>query len=159
MEKGKHSPTWREKMEKDMLPKLVNVPPKWATLIGKGKMLIPTPLLVDAAVRKIPKGKLATVNTIRHYLADKAGADMTCPLTTGIFLNICAHAAEEDKLSGKKRVTPYWRVLKEAGQLNPKFPGGTDRQAAYLSEEGFQVMASKSGKHYFVNKYAEKCFF
>ena len=159
MEKGKHSPTWREKLEKDMLPKLVNVPPKWATLIGKGKMLIPTPLQIDAAVRKIPKGKLATVNAIRHYLADEARADMTCPLTTGIFLNISAHAAEEDKLNGKKRITPYWRVLKETGQLNPKFPGGIVQQAAYLKKEGFEVLGSKSGKHFFVKNYAEKCFF
>lgn len=159
MEKGKHSLTWREKLEKEMLPELVNVPPKWATLIGKGRMLIPTPLLVDAAVRKIPKGKLATVNGIRHYLADESGAYMTCPLTTGIFLNICAHAAEEDKINGKKRITPYWRVLKEAGQLNPKFPGGIDQQAAYLRKEGFDIMTSKSGKRFFVKNYEQNVFY
>ena len=91
---------------------------------GTGKMLIPTPKLIDELVRKIPKGRLATVNQLRENLARRFDADITCPLTTGIFLNISANTSEEDLASGKKRVTAYWRVLKEGGKLNPKFPGG-----------------------------------
>jgi hypothetical protein len=124
MKKGKRSPSWRDKLEKEMKPKLVEVPGQWAKRIGHGKMLVPTPLLVDAVIKKIPKGKLATVNLIRDYLAEAHKADITCPLTTGIFLNIAAHAAAEDRLKGKKDITPYWRVLKESGKLNLKFPGG-----------------------------------
>ena len=84
---------------------------------------------------------------------------MTCPLTTGIFLNISAHTAEEDKLSGKKRITPYWRVLKEAGQLNPKFPGGYSSTGGLSQKEGFEVLGSKSGKHFFVKKLCREMFF
>jgi len=35
-----------------------------------------------------------------------------------------AEAAEEDLKSGKKRMTPYWRVVKADGSLYQKFPGG-----------------------------------
>lgn len=106
-------------------------------------MLVPTPILVDEVVRKVPKGKLVTVNNIRDKLADNFGADVTCPLTTGIFLNIAANTAEEDKLSGKRKITPYWRVIKNDGSLNPKFPGGVLQQAAKLKQEGFIILKGR----------------
>jgi alkylated DNA nucleotide flippase Atl1 len=153
MVKGKSSKSWREKLEKNIEPKLVPVPEKWGSRIGYGQMLIPSPLLVDAVVRKIPKGKLATVNIIREYLANKFNADITCPLTTGIFLNIAANAAEEDKAKGKTKISPWWRVLKEGGKLNPKFPGGVEQQAAYLNKEGFKIITGKSKDKLFVKDY------
>lgn len=138
-----------------MEPRLVGVPDVWAKTMGSGKMLIPTPRLIDELVKKIPKGKLSTVNQLRETLADRYHADVTCPLTTGIFLNISANAAEEDLASGKKKVTPYWRVLKDGGQLNPKFPGGCDLQASYLRKEGFEVLPAR-GKDKFVVKDFDK---
>ena len=36
-------------------------------------------------------------------------------------------------------LTPWWRVLKKGGFLNPKLPGGVERQAALLAEEGVRV--------------------
>ena len=143
MKKGNSSKSWREKLEKGMKPKLVDVPDKWAARIGHGKMLVPSPLLIDKTIQKIPKGKLATVNILRDRLANKYKADMTCPLTTGIFLNIAANTAEEDKMKGKKHITPYWRVLKTNGTLNEKFPGGTEQQASYLKAEGFEILKQK----------------
>jgi len=106
---------------------------------GKGTMLIPTPKLVDALIRKVPKGKLVTVSELRRRLAADFAADVTCPLTTGIFVRIAAEAAEEDRANGRARVTPYWRVVKDDGSLNPKFPGGLDNQARYLRDEGFTL--------------------
>ena len=143
MKAGKSSPGWRTKLEKDIKPKIVDIPEKWAQRTGHGTMLIPTPLLVDQLIKKIPKGKLATVNMIREKLSDDYKADMTCPLTTGIFLNIAANTAEEDKSAGKVRVSPYWRVLKEGGCLNPKFPGGVEKHAGYLKQEGFTIIKGK----------------
>lgn len=156
MNKGKSSKSWREKLEKDIKPKLVEVPGKWAMRIGKGKMLIPTPLLVDGVIKKIPRGKVATVNDIREYLAHEYNADITCPLTTGIFLNIAANAAEEDKTTGKTRITPYWRILKESGTLNPKFPGGVRKQADYLEQEGMEIIKGKTKDTYFVKDYNKR---
>jgi alkylated DNA nucleotide flippase Atl1 len=102
-------------------------------------MLIPRPLDVDAVIRSVPRGKVATVNQIRARLAEEQHADVTCPLTTGIFIRIASEAAEEDRKAGKSRVTPYWRVLREGGRLNEKFPGGIAAQAAKLKLEGHRI--------------------
>src|SRR4030095_2169371 len=118
---------WRERLNKPQEPKLVEIPPKMSHF-GKGMMLIPTPQLVDKMVRTIAKGELATVRDVRERLARDFVADVTCPLTTGIFLRIAAEAAEEDRADGRKRVTPYWRVVKDDGGLNLKFPGGEQQQ-------------------------------
>lgn len=155
MKKGNSSPSWRSKLEKEMEPRLVGVPDAWARPGGTGKMLIPTPKLIDELVRKIPKGRLATVNQLRENLARRFDADITCPLTTGIFLNISANTSEEDLASGKKRVTAYWRVLKEGGKLNPKFPGGCSLQSSHLCAEGFVVIPA-GGKDTWVVKDFEK---
>ncbi len=100
-------------------PKIVDDPE------GRGRMLVPTPLLVDALIRKIPRGNLLTVRDLRKKLARDFGADLTCPLATGWFIRIVAEAAEEDLKEGRKKpkdITPYWRV-KSNGSLNDKFRG------------------------------------
>jgi alkylated DNA nucleotide flippase Atl1 len=104
---------------------------------GKGTMLIPTPTLVDKLIRKVPKGKLVTVGELRRKLAAEFEVEVTCPLTTGIFVRIAAEAAEEDRADGRQRLTPYWRVVKDDGGLNPKFPGGAEQQTRLLRAEGF----------------------
>lgn len=135
--------SWRAKLEKPQEPRLVAVPPKMSRF-GSGMMLIPTPKLVDELIRKVPKGKLATVSELRRKLASDFKADVTCPLTTGIFVRIAAEAAEEDRAQGRNRVTPYWRVVKDDGTFNPKLPGGVAQQTRNLIAEGFEV--STSGK-------------
>ena len=129
---------WREKLEKPQQPKVVQIPPKMSRF-GAGTMLIPTPMLVDQLIRQVPKGKLITSGEMRRKLASDFAANVTCPLTTGIFLRIAAEAAEEDRANGKRRLTPYWRVIKDDGALNPKYPGGVDSQARNLRAEGFTV--------------------
>ncbi|MCK4406005.1 MAG: MGMT family protein [Hadesarchaea archaeon] len=109
-------------------------------------MLVPKPLDVDALIRKIRKGKLVTVTQIRERLAKNFYADLTCPMTTGIFIRIAAETAEEDSSRGKKRITPYWRVIKADGSLNEKFPGGTKAQAAHLREDRHSIQLGKGKK-------------
>jgi len=46
----------------------------------------------------------------------------------------------------EKRITPYWRVIKTDGSLNPKFPGGAKAQAAHLRAEGHKIAAAKGKK-------------
>jgi hypothetical protein len=124
--------TWREKLadSKD-LPKT---------------MVIPSPLEVDAVMRRAPKGKLTTISEVRACLARKHGTDIACPMTTGIFAWIAAHAAEEARASGEKSITPYWRTLKAGGELNPKYPGGIHALARLLKAEGHRVVR-KGSKH------------
>lgn len=144
---------WREKLEKPQQPKLVKVPPKMVRF-GKGTMLIPTPKLVDELLRRIPKGKLVTVSEIRKRLAADFAADVTCPLTTGIFVRIVAETAEEDRANGRRRIAPYWRVVKDDGGLNPKFPGGEQLQTRYLRREGLSV--AQKGKRRVVKDFEKR---
>ncbi len=144
--------SWREKLEKDQEPRLVRVSPKMSRF-GKGTMLIPTPKLVDALVRRIPKGRLITVGELRRKLAADFGADVACPLTTGIFVRIAAEAAEEDRANGRRRITPYWRVVKDDGSLNPKFPGGEKLQSQCLRDDGLSVV--QSGKRSIVRDFEQ----
>ena len=140
--------SWREKLENPPkgLPKVVSGPPKWVKRFGTGKMLIATPLLVDALIRKVEKGKLVTIRQIRECLAQEFKADSTCPLTTGIFVRITAETAEEDLRMGKSDITSYWRVIRDDGGLNEKFPGGVAAQAAHLTEEGHTIEPAKGKK-------------
>jgi hypothetical protein len=136
--------TWREKLERE--PKIVAIPPKMVKRFGSGKMLIPSPLDVETLIRKVKKGKLVTQDEIRRRLGRDSKVDVTCPITTGIFVHIVAEAAEEDLREGKKHMTPYWRVIKADGSLNEKFPGGTKGHAEHLKAEGHIVMP-REGKN------------
>ena len=137
-------------------PKLVKIPPRMAHF-GKGTMVIPTPSLVDTLIRKVPKGRLVTVNELRRKLAQDFAADVACPLTTGIFVRIVAEAAEEDRTHGRKRIAGYWRVVKDDGSLNPKFPGGVEQQMRSLRNEGFAI--ARAGKKAPVVKDFEKSLY
>ena len=144
---------WREKLEKLQQPRVVKIPPQMSRF-GKGTMLIPTPMLVDELVRRIPKGKLVTVGEIRKKLAADFATDVTCPLTTGIFIRIAAEAAEEDRANGRRRIAPYWRVVKDDGSLNPKFPGGESLQTRCLRDEGLSIV--RKGNHAVVRDFEQR---
>jgi len=141
--------SWREKLadSKD-LPKLGPIGGKMTLRWGTGTMVIPAPREVDEVMRRVPKGKLITINEIRIYLAKKHRVTIGCPITTGIFAWIAAHAAEEAAEDGAKRITPYWRTLKSGGELNPKYPGGIPNLKIHLEAEGHRVV--KKGKRYLV---------
>ncbi|HEV8130547.1 MAG TPA: hypothetical protein VGQ81_04805 [Acidobacteriota bacterium] len=138
--------TWRAKLEKDQEPKVVDIPPKMTKRFGFGKMLIPKPLDVDALIRRVKPGQLVTQTQLRERLAKDFGVDVTCPMTTGIFIRIAAEAAEEDLQQGRNQITPYWRVIKDDGSLNEKFPGGIKAQTAYLKKEGHQIEPHRGKK-------------
>lgn len=139
--------SWQEKLHdsKD-LPKVEKITGKMSTRWGTGTVVIPAPIEVDEIMRQVPKGKLITINLIREKLAKKHGATIGCPITTGIFAWVAAHAAEEAWLQGKKDITPYWRTLKSGGELNEKYPSGIEVQAARLKEEGHSIEPGKGKK-------------
>jgi hypothetical protein len=122
---------WTTKLRPDFEPQVIGD--------RRGRMLVPTPLLVAGELRRVPRGRLITPALLRDRLARRAGADFTCPMTTGIFLNILAGATEEAIAQGRRPVAPYWRVVDPTGRLPPKFPPGVARQAVHLREEGHSV--------------------
>ena len=135
--------SWREKLETQDHSKIIEIPSRMTKRFGEGTMLIPKPLDVDALIRKTKKGRLITVSEIRSRLARDNNVDVTCPITTGIFVRIAAEAAAEELENGKKHVTPYWRVVKADGSLNDKFPGGSKEQSRRLKEEGHSIIPGK----------------
>ena len=134
---------WREKMDNPNLPKVVAIPPKMQKRYGTGTMLLPSPRDVDGLIRAVRKGHVVTVASLRKYLAAKYEVTTACPLVTGIFVRIAAEAAEEAAREGKTRITPYWRVVKDDGSLNPKFPGGVRQQSERLREEGHRILTAR----------------
>lgn len=145
--------SWQEKLANDKgLPKIGEVMGKMTKRWGTGSMVIPSPMEVNALMRAVPKGKLITINEIRAALATKHRVSLACPITTGIFAWIAAHAAEEAAAEGKSSTTPYWRTLKTGGELNQKYPGGISRLKKRLKAEGHKVF--QKGKRYFVADFA-----
>jgi alkylated DNA nucleotide flippase Atl1 len=144
-----------EKLNVDKQPHVtMDIPPTYAAARGARSMLISTPREIDGVMRRVPKGRLITFDELRAFLARRHNADITCPLTTGIFVNIVARAAEEMRALGETEITAWWRTLKPGGVLNDKFPGGAEGQKARLEAEGFVVVKERS--HYRVADFAER---
>lgn len=100
--------SWTEKLaDSKGLPKVKKIEGKMSKKWGTSTLVVPTPLEVDSLMRKVPEGKLTTINEIRHALARKHNATIGCPITTGIFAWIAANAAEEQRKAGRDNVTPY----------------------------------------------------
>ena len=144
--------SWSEKLQDSKgLPKVEKITGKMSKRWGTGTVVIPAPMEVNEIMRKVPEGKLTTINDIRAILAKKHGATIGCPITTGIFAWIAANAAEEEREKGEKNSTPYWRVLKTGGVINEKYPGGVEAQKKLLEREGHKVV--QKGKRYVVLDY------
>jgi hypothetical protein len=146
--------SWREKLADDKgFPTVAPIDDRMSKRWGTGTFVIAAPREVDGAMRQIRRGKLTTIDAIRSMLARKHGATMACPLTTGIFAWIAAHAAAEAEAEGAKRITAYWRTLKSGGELNPKYPGGIAELRKRLKAEGHRIV--KRRKRYFVDAFEE----
>lgn len=133
--------SWREKLADDKdLPRVIRLAGPAVARWGGKTMVIAAPREVDALMRQVPKGQVTTINALRAALARQHGTETTCPITTGIFSWIAAHAAEEAAAAGGKKVTPYWRTLKKDGELNPKYPGGVAAVRRKLAAEGHRFV-------------------
>lgn len=140
---------------KDM-PKIQRIKdPKSIEKYGGDKMYFAPPLDYDKVMRLVPYGKLLTVGDIREYFARQSGADFTEPMTAGIFVSIAAwasHQRTEDK-------TPYWRTLKNNGELNAKYPGGVEKQKELLENEGHTIIQKgRTNIKYYVKDYEKALF-
>jgi alkylated DNA nucleotide flippase Atl1 len=150
--------TWKEQLhDGKKFPKILKLEPKFPCYRALEKMgakpedsvVLAPPLDVDAVMRQVPKGQLITLRGICEQLATKHQTQYCCTLTTGIFVNIVANAAEE-----MQRDVPYWRTIKNDGQLNDKYPGGSKRQKQALEREGHTTI-TRGRKHI---KYYVKAF-
>jgi alkylated DNA nucleotide flippase Atl1 len=137
-----------EWLNEEKTPKIVEKIPEGAPgskAHPDGSMVVSTPQEINGIMRRVPEGKLITLDEIRSFLAKKHGTTIACPVSTAIFINVCARASVEMQHNGETDVTPYWRTLKTGGILNEKYPGGAEAQAAKLEVEGFTVVRGKKG--------------
>ena len=122
---------------------------------GGNRMYFAPPADYDRVMRLVPFGKLLTVGEIRDYFARESGADFTEPITAGIFVSIAAWASDQRETDK----TPYWRILKAKGELNPKYPGGVMAQKEMLEKEGHTVVQrGRTNIRYCVKDYERSLF-
>ncbi len=147
--------SWQEKLADNKgHPTVFEISAKQSKRWGSGTCVIPAPAEVNELMQRVPKGKLTTIDELRKALARRHRTTIACPITTGIFSWIAAHAAAEAEGQGKKRTTSYWRTLKSGGEINPKYPGGVLGLKRKLAAEGHKILQKR--KRYFVEGFAEK---
>jgi alkylated DNA nucleotide flippase Atl1 len=133
--------TWTEKLaDAKNLPRVIKLSGAARQRWGGATMVIAAPAEVDALMKRVPKGRVTTINALRAALAREHRTETACPITTGIFAWIAAHASEEALAAGARRPTPWWRTLKGDGQLNEKYPGGVAEQKRRLAAEGHRFI-------------------
>lgn len=120
--------TWLDKLSEKKEPRIKRIDFDFADIPANSNMFIATPQIIDNYIKKIPKGKNVTVQTMRKDLAIENRADYTCPVTTGIFLRIVAEANFEKFIQANslKGVTPFWRVVEPNSTLSKKLSFGQD---------------------------------
>ncbi len=134
--------TWAEKMEAGgRSPRVKRIEKPFAGRKAGEKMLIATPRLVESYIRAIPEGQSVDVKTLRDDLAREAGADFTCPVSTGMFLRIVAEAAWEAHEKGTPidALPPIWRVLDSQSPTLKKLSFDPEFLLAQRRKEGLPV--------------------
>tara|TARA_R110002073_G_scaffold145532_2_gene297644 strand:- start:10068 stop:10475 length:408 start_codon:yes stop_codon:yes gene_type:complete len=120
--------TWQEKFDSDK-PHLVKIiEKKFADMPAGTNMFIATPKIIDAYVNHIPSGVEVDLLRMRKDLAAEYDAEMTCPVTTSIFLRTASEVAFEKYQKGAKidEITPFWRVMNSKMPIAKKLNCGVD---------------------------------
>lgn len=128
---------WKETFEKSNIKGSILKP------TNKGLMYISTPEEILDEISNLKKNQIITTKELAQILAKKHSADYTCGLTTGIFLAIVANYIEQQRLD-----LPYWRVVKDKGELYESYLRELSHQKERLENEGFEIL--QKGKKYFV---------
>lgn len=76
------------------------------------RMYIASPEVISTYIAAIPKGTFKTQKEMRFELAKAAGADNTCPVTTGIFIRMAIESVLEAE-AVEMTPLPFWRVVDE----------------------------------------------
>lgn len=100
-----------------------------------GKILKPSPITVAEMIKHVPAGKLITTDILRQELAFDFEVEITDPYETKRALLVISR---EPNIN-----VPYWRVIKNGGELIVGLPGGFERQAELLTAEGFTIDSNR----------------
>ena len=76
----KKKPTWVEKLNDSKgLPKVEKITDKMRKRWGTGTVVIPAPIEVDEMMRKVPAGKLVTINDTAQRLPKSTKPQLAVP--------------------------------------------------------------------------------
>jgi hypothetical protein len=130
--------SWTEKLADPKPHEVKPAPIDIAGMKAGEIMLVPSPRLVDEFIRSIPRGASLEVAGLRKAMAQRHGAEVTCPITTGFHLRTVAEAAFEALSSGARleTITPFWRVLDERTPTTKRLSFGSALIAAQRRAEG-----------------------
>lgn len=130
--------TWEQKMETPPAPEVFITERAKLGFPEGAKMLISAPKEVREVIAAIPRGSSMTIKDLGQVLAKRHEADVTCPLTTGIFVRIVSEAALDDLDAGKpaEAITPFWRVVGPKDRAASKIRCGPDWIAERRKAEG-----------------------
>jgi hypothetical protein len=133
--------SWTDKLN---APEEATVKPSPRSIgdVAKGQsMLVPTARQVDDFMRTIPAGTCMNVKEVRHAMAAKHGAEVTCPVYTGYHLRTVAEAAYEALERGVpiQEIAPFWRVLDEATPTTARLTFGAEFVRARRKAEGLPL--------------------
>lgn len=133
--------TWAEKLNNGHEPKVEIVEKDFSWVKAGTKILIVNPIVMKEQIEAIPHGQQKTVPQIREELAQQFGADMTCPMSSGIFVRIVAEAAWDEHLAGKslEEITPFWRVIQPNDKVVAKLICGANFIKQMRQEEGINA--------------------
>jgi hypothetical protein len=118
--------SWSEKFA-DKRPREVKPAPKDFADIKAGQMmLLTTPHDVAAVISSVSKGKQLDLKGLRARLARSAGAEIACPIVTGIHLRTVAEMTGEQLDAGvpAKSVVPVWRIVGPRSPVWKKLENG-----------------------------------
>ncbi len=115
---------WSAKLHVKKLPKRVRLDKDFAGIKAASMLFVGTPQIVEQYLKRIPHGETRTIERMRRELARKNDCDAMCPVSTAIFLRICAEAAiEQMNASGSAAsVTPFWRLIEPLSTIAGKLP-------------------------------------
>ena len=95
---------------------------RFADLAAGTTILIPSPTDIDALINELAPDEQIDLTTLRRRLADRHGADGSCPVMTGMNLRIVADVALDAMEAGDppESVTPVWNAIAPDSNLAKK---------------------------------------
>ena len=118
--------SWSERMAHDRPREVKRAPKDFADIKAGQMMLLTTPRDVADVISSVPKGAELDMKALRAELSRKAGAEMACPVVTGIQLRTVAEAVGEQLDAGisPRKVVPVWRAIGPKAPIWKKLENG-----------------------------------
>ena len=94
--------SWIDKFNQPRVKMIKVLDTNFADMKVGEKMLIATPKIIDEYINKVPKSYTVDIKTMRKDLALSHHSEVTCPVTTGVFLRIVSEVSYEKIIQGEK---------------------------------------------------------